>query len=388
MPDTEVSTNTTNTTTEVTAVAQEVQAAQEGVDYMISILPEFVVEVQAAQDAQDAEINAGRAVLEVGFDNSAIVPAGCNLVKNMLPVQFPPTNAVHVATFQQKINDNTRFEWRDGTTHEQRMAFTYEHGLDRIAKHANRTNIYMPAAAVYPVLEYVRAGMKAIAVFLVKGPTAGIADIYMIQNEPAILLGVNGEIGCGKSTVVEYLESKHGFREYMFAMPLKQMAVSAGFEPHQVFGTQEQKLEINEFWGISGREFLQVFGSEVCRDQLPRALPKMKFNGLTLWVRLFEKFLATQLSKNIAVSDVRFADESQTIKKHNGLVVRIVRPGVQNNQPVAVQKHVSETQATMIAPNVILTNNGTLEILYKKLDLLVDLIRRGFITSNTRELNL
>ncbi len=332
-----------------------------------------------AQDAQD---------IETSFDEAAMSPARHNLSKNLLEVQFPPTNAVHVATFHHTITDGVCFEWRDGTTHEQRMAFTYEHGLDRIAKHANRATIYIPGGVVYPILEYVRIGLKAITVFLVGEPRSSMTDVYMIQNEPDILLGVNGEIGCGKSTVVNYLESRYGFGEYMFANPLKQMAISAGFEPHQIFGTQEQKLEINKFWGISGREFLQVFGSEVCRDYMPKVLPKMNFNGLTLWVRLFEKFMVGRKGVNTAVSDVRFADESQTIKKYNGIVVRIVRSGIQNKQPIAVQKHISETQANVIAPNVIINNDGTLDVLYKKIDLIIDMIRRGLITPNTHALNV
>lgn len=144
-----------------------------------------------------------------------------------------------------------------------------------------------------------------------------------------VLLGITGKIGSGKSTVTEYLKSRYNMLEYMFAGPLKKIAIALGFEEQQIYGTQEQKLEVNKFWGISGRKFLQVFGSEVCRDYLPKVLPDMNLNNSTLWVRLFEKFYEDMLlakKKSIVCSDVRFEDESNSIKARGGIVIGIERP--------------------------------------------------------------
>lgn len=183
-----------------------------------------------------------------------------------------------------------------------------------------------------------------------------------------ILIGITGEIGCGKSTAVNYLKSKYGFTEYMFAKPLKDIAVTLGFEEHQVYGTQEQKLEVNNFWGISGREFLQKFGSEVCRDYVPKILPNMKFNDCTMWVRLFEKYYSESKSERVAVSDVRFEDESKKIKELGGIIIRINRPKKQVSQNTEHLVHKSELQADKIVPDITIENDGSLKNLYNKLD--------------------
>jgi hypothetical protein len=195
------------------------------------------------------------------------------------------------------------------------------------------------------------------------------------------LIGINGEIGCGKTTAVDYLSANYGFNEYMFAEPLKRIAVLLGFKEKEVFGTQEEQLAINEFWGISGRRFLQVFGSEVCRDFVPKALNDMNFNGLTLWVRLFEKYYMENNNTAVAVSDVRFEDESNTVKRLGGYVVRIERSaGSDTDSKVndQVDQHVSETQKDKIKPQIIIRNNGSITDLYKKLDQLVVLLNQGF----------
>jgi hypothetical protein len=201
------------------------------------------------------------------------------------------------------------------------------------------------------------------------------------MNSTPRLIGINGEIGCGKTTITNYLCKKLGAVEYMFAEPLKQIGKILGFEHSQVFGTQEEKLEINKFWNISGRHFLQVFGSEVCRDYVPQVLPNMNFNGSTMWVRLFEKFYGDKLDTKVIVSDVRFEDESKKIKELGGLIIRIIRPKAEIvDEPTAEQSlpdqdkltehlvHKSEMQADKIKPHITIYNDGTIEELYKKLD--------------------
>jgi hypothetical protein len=231
-----------------------------------------------------------------------------------------------------------------------------------------------------------------------------------------VLLGITGKIGSGKSTVTEYLKSRYNMLEYMFAGPLKKIAIALGFEEHQAYGTQEQKLEVNKFWGISGRKFLQVFGSEVCRDYLPKVLPDMNLNNSTLWVRLFEKFYEDMLlakKKSIVCSDVRFEDESNSIKERGGIVIGIERPdpavadnpttlrindtedgvevGSVDVDSVDVEAktdvvdvvdveaktadvtashltHQSEMQADLVKPHFIIVNDGSLEDLYNKID--------------------
>lgn len=198
----------------------------------------------------------------------------------------------------------------------------------------------------------------------------------------SMIIGINGEIASGKTTVSEYLVNKYNMLNYSFAQPLKDVAVTLGFEHHQVFGTQEEKLQTNQFWGISGRKFLQIFGSEVCRDYVPQVLPDMQFNGTTMWVRLFEKFHMDHPDMTIVVNDVRFADESSKIKELGGYVIRLVRPKADSDMNVDeydANQHQSELQASEIKPNIIIRNDGTLEQLYNRVETAIRYIQMGML---------
>jgi hypothetical protein len=188
-----------------------------------------------------------------------------------------------------------------------------------------------------------------------------------------MLILLVGKIASGKTTAANILK-KYEFIEDTFAKPLKDFAVSIGFTYEQVYGTQAQKLEINEHYGISGREFLQSFGTKLCRDGIPTALPNMRLDNLTLWakalsIRVKHKLLA---GKHICVSDGRFEDEANLIKSLDGVVVRIVRNlesiEEKNND---YKGHISETQMEQILADHTIHNNGTKEELEEQLVMII-----------------
>jgi hypothetical protein len=173
-----------------------------------------------------------------------------------------------------------------------------------------------------------------------------------------VIIGLTGAIASGKSTAAEYITTKYQFQEYMFAKPLKDIAILMGFEYHQVYGTQEQKLEINQLWGISGRKFLQDFGTEVCREFLPELFPT--FTG-TLWIKLFEKY-CNSTNANIVVSDVRFNDEAECIIKSGGIIIELKRGDNID------KSHKSEIPIDKKYITHTILNNGTLQVLYDSID--------------------
>lgn len=174
-----------------------------------------------------------------------------------------------------------------------------------------------------------------------------------------MLIGIVGNIGTGKTTVANYLVTKRGFTEITFSTPLKQIAEIFGFEKSQLYGTQEEKLEINKLWGISGREFMQKFGTEICREQFPRIL-----NIEKVWIKLFEKAYEESKSNNIVVSDVRFEDEADSIKRKGGILVRINRKTKHNIN------HKSELQNFKI--DFVIENNTTIINLYRKINSIIN----------------
>ena len=222
-----------------------------------------------------------------------------------------------------------------------------------------------------------------------------LVDIF--GSNRGVLIMLTGKIGSGKTTVANTIITNYDrMIEKTFAWPLKKIAQTIGFTHGQVYGSQEQKLELNSFWGISGREFLQKFGTDVCRNALPNAIVDMQFNGMTLWARLMEKTILENLgSFHIVVSDGRFDDEARLIKRYGGVVVRIVRNGSEKesryvvaNKPLSLQqlptrgrvtltelklvsdhlpeKHLSEVGVSDELVDYIIENNGTLDDLHNK----------------------
>ena len=179
-------------------------------------------------------------------------------------------------------------------------------------------------------------------------------------------LGITGKIGSGKSTVAIYLVKNKGFVEYSMAGPLKKIGEIFHFTPSQLYGTQEQKLEINEHWGVSGRHFLQKFGTEICRDALPKVIPEMKLGGHAVWVRLFEIERLKNPEVNYVVSDVRFLDEAESIKNLGGKIIRVDRNSIEKKGQE--HTHVSELEQDRIQEDTFIANDSNLETLYKRLD--------------------
>jgi hypothetical protein len=176
-----------------------------------------------------------------------------------------------------------------------------------------------------------------------------------------MLIGLTGRIGSGKSTVAGCLVAEHGFSELTFAGPLKEIGVVFGFTHDEMYGTQEQKATPNPYWGVSGREFLQKFGTEIGRQTLPTLIPEMS----DVWIKLLESKLNKH--ESIVVSDVRFPNEAEIIKKHGGLIVnisRFEREGTQTSE-TPMPTHSSESSSQCITPDYTIINNGTLDELFK-----------------------
>ena len=180
---------------------------------------------------------------------------------------------------------------------------------------------------------------------------------------PPVVLLV-GDIGSGKSTAAKLL-SKYGFTEDYFAKPLKDFALSLGFKHKQIYGKQSQKEQVNKFWLVSGRNFMQTFGTEVCRDFLPKALPKLKLKGRKIWARVMEGKIK-RASKPLVISDGRFADEVKLVKDYGGVVIRIIRQ-LKPMTRAESKKHMSEQNFNNLDCDYFIENDSTIEDLEFKL---------------------
>ena len=190
-----------------------------------------------------------------------------------------------------------------------------------------------------------------------------------------MLIGITGKLGSGKSTAAEYLQTNHNFREYSMARPLKEIGCLFGFTQEQMYGTQEQKLEIHPYWGVSGRQFLQKVGTELFRNQLTKVLPEMKIKR-TIWTELFKYKYHCDPSINYVVSDVRFKDEAETIRELGGIIIRTIRTNTVTSKTGEEHVHVSELEMDGVEADFIINND---ELTLKQVNEFLDKIVRKTI---------
>lgn len=156
-----------------------------------------------------------------------------------------------------------------------------------------------------------------------------------------MIVGLTGKKQSGKSTAAAYLCAHHDFEEKMFAAPLKEMAaIVLDTDPKYFQGSEAQKNEPIPYWNVTGREFLQRVGTELFRNELPKHLPQLE----GFWLKRLEKNLREAApGSRIVVSDVRFQDEANMIRRLGGKIVGIIVPYKEDSYE-HVDIHESENQ--------------------------------------------
>lgn len=196
------------------------------------------------------------------------------------------------------------------------------------------------------------------------------------------VIGLTGPAGGGKDTVCGFAlewckEHNISAARFAFADVLKRSAASAlGFHTGgdtgrsvaeaielcnkikqpgvrvQVYQTTfdpEDPPTDEDIANISGREFLQFYGTEAHRDVF----------GKEFWVDAMERKLSTAAG-NVEVcflTDTRFLNEAAMVYRHEGHVWHITRPEVEG----AVEAHASEAGLPVKRSDVRINNHGTLE---------------------------
>lgn len=166
------------------------------------------------------------------------------------------------------------------------------------------------------------------------------------------LLGITGKAGSGKDELAKYLWEEHDFTRMAFADPLRSAARHIfGLSWDQMTNRDVKEKTLNR-WKLSPRQILQRLGTESIRDVF----------GPDVWVTRWQ--IGYDLIKdtdNVVVTDVRFDNEAEAIRANGGIIIQIIRPGI---NPVA--EHSSEAGLSKPA-DFIIENDGTLPDLYVKI---------------------
>jgi GTPase SAR1 family protein len=171
-----------------------------------------------------------------------------------------------------------------------------------------------------------------------------------------LIIGFSGLAGAGKTTAANYFV-KRGFKKDAYARVMKQ-AVSHLFSipMEKLLGNAEQKNQVDLFWGLSYRQILQRFGTEACRHTF----------GDDFW----EKVMWSNhrdMDYDLVIDDVRFPNEAEAILKRGGIVIDIIRPGIEQ------MNHASEIPLpeSLFTHRVI--NDGTIKSLHHTLKCLMEI---------------
>ena len=231
-----------------------------------------------------------------------------------------------------------------------------------------------------------------------------------------MIIGICGPAGSGKDTAGEYLVKNHGFVRVALADPLKRICKEVfNFSDEQLWGPSEMRNKPDEryprpdfvtvgpaFSGPGGlpmhrilpnppgpwltpRHALQQLGTEWGRNcyenvwvdyalRIARELlvPIDDFPGDIASYDpkqgIEHKYLRGNRAKGVVITDVRFRNEVEAIKKAGGYVLRIERPGA--GLTGAAGAHASESEMREIPDDIFdarIDNNGTLKHLYTQM---------------------
>lgn len=167
------------------------------------------------------------------------------------------------------------------------------------------------------------------------------------------IIGVTGYSKAGKTAFVESL----GATDVPFARPLKKVLAEVyGLTAAQLYG--DQKEVVDERWGMTPRQIMQRFGTEVGRSVHPDTWVYAWERAVEAWARSAPP--APTGVRALCVSDVRFPNEADAIRRLGGKIVRVIRPGA-----IAPAAHASE-RPDEIAPDLVVVNDGTLDDLKRQ----------------------
>lgn len=172
-----------------------------------------------------------------------------------------------------------------------------------------------------------------------------------------LLIGLTGRARSGKSIAAEHLISTYWLEHYAFADPLRD-GLMAIFNLDSKDFEGDQKERPLTWLGRSPRELMQSMGTEWARNTVHQ----------DIWVKLAEQnldYINRAMSEVIGfvVSDVRFENEADFIRKRGGTVIHISRKDTPSVNP-----HISEAGVAVRQDDLILRNNGTIEEFLCSLD--------------------
>lgn len=185
-----------------------------------------------------------------------------------------------------------------------------------------------------------------------------------------MLIGIAGKARSGKDSVGWYFKERYKFQTYAFADPLKKAASEMFGVPLSSFYDGILKEIVIEEWGFSPRQMIQRLGTEGGRQLFRKDIwtkrAEIEWNNV--------QRITIDNCRGLVVTDIRFENEAEMIRKNGGLVIHIQRDDAQK-----INSHESENGVEFNPSDVIISNNDTIHDLYRRVDDFMMMIEKGEI---------
>jgi hypothetical protein len=204
-----------------------------------------------------------------------------------------------------------------------------------------------------------------------------------------MIVALSGLISCGKDTVSNYLVKQHGYTKLSWASSVKDAVAS-------IFGWDRDLLEGDTAESRQWRERVDCWWAE--RLDIPNFSPRYALQRIAtdlfrdrfhsdIWIASLE-YKLYKLSKDtshIVISDTRFVNELDAVRKLGGITVRVVR----SPEPEWVNDymqhgltsewefkypavHVSEYSSIGYNYDYVVNNDSTVDSLYQQINDLLE----------------
>ena len=145
------------------------------------------------------------------------------------------------------------------------------------------------------------------------------------------VIGIQGSMGSGKSSVAAYLVEHHGFTRLTMAGPLKDALMAMGATSEEIYGAG--KMDPSDRWGGKTNRFAQqTLGTEWGRKIIHK----------DIWVNCMCRRITSRYEEAVSVAvprkqrrlrvvidDIRFPNEAAMVQDFGGEVWTIRRPQVE-----------------------------------------------------------
>ena len=173
------------------------------------------------------------------------------------------------------------------------------------------------------------------------------------------IIALTGIKRSGKDVVADYISQNYGYKHVKISSKLKSV-VKTAFDLVDDDVESSAKDEINKRLGVTPRRLMDFLGTHVFQYEINKIIPNM---GRTYWIK---DLLDKHKSVPLVISDLRFEHELDQIKQHSpSLILKIDR----NND--VDESYVSETEINSLNYDYKITNDKTLQDLFKTVDKLL-----------------